>query len=151
MLKIVIAVLIIALDQLTKLWIIHNFNYQDNFSVTSFFKLVHFQNTGAAFSFLHDASGWQNIFFVTLSIVILIYLFYLYKKLKDVFPAWLSLLLIMAGAVGNLIDRIRIGHVTDFIYLHYNDFYWPAFNVADSAICLGALLYLYSLGKGQIK
>jgi signal peptidase II len=57
----------------------------------------------------------------------------------------------MAGAVGNLIDRIRIGHVTDFIYLHYNDFYWPAFNVADSAICLGALLYLYSLGKGQIK
>jgi signal peptidase II len=151
MLKIVIAVLIIALDQLTKLWIIHNFNYQDNFSVTSFFKLVHFQNTGAAFSFLHDASGWQNIFFVTLSILILIYLFYLYKKLKDVFPAWLSLLLIMAGAVGNLIDRIRIGHVTDFIYLHYNDFYWPAFNVADSAICLGALLYLYSLGKGQIK
>ena len=149
--KIVIAVLIIALDQLTKLWIIHNFNYQDNFSVTSFFKLVHFQNTGAAFSFLHDASGWQNIFFVTLSILILIYLFYLYKKLKDVFPAWLSLLLIMAGAVGNLIDRIRIGHVTDFIYLHYNDFYWPAFNVADSAICLGALLYLYSLGKGQIK
>ena len=151
MLKIVIAVLIIALDQLTKLWIIHNFNYQDNSSVTSFFKLVHFQNTGAAFSFLHDASGWQNIFFVTLSILILIYLFYLYKKLKDVFPAWLSLLLIMAGAVGNLIDRIRIGHVTDFIYLHYNDFYWPAFNVADSAICLGALLYLYSLGKGQIK
>jgi signal peptidase II len=151
MLKIVIAALIIALDQLTKLWIIHNFNYQDNFSVTSFFKLVHFQNTGAAFSFLHDASGWQNIFFVTLSILILIYLFYLYKKLKDVFPAWLSLLLIMAGAVGNLIDRIRIGHVTDFIYLHYNDFYWPAFNVADSAICLGALLYLYSLGKGQIK
>jgi signal peptidase II len=151
MLKIVIAVLIIALDQLTKLWIIHNFNYQDNFSVTSFLKLVHFQNTGAAFSFLHDASGWQNIFFVTLSILILIYLFYLYKKLKDVFPAWLSLLLIMAGAVGNLIDRIRIGHVTDFIYLHYNDFYWPAFNVADSAICLGALLYLYSLGKGQIK
>ena len=149
--KIVIAVLIIALDQLTKLWIIHNFNYQDNFSLTSFFKLVHFQNTGAAFSFLHDASGWQNIFFVTLSILILIYLFYLYKKLKDVFPAWLSLLLIMAGAVGNLIDRIRIGHVTDFIYLHYNDFYWPAFNVADSAICLGALLYLYSLGKGQIK
>ncbi len=151
MLKIVIAVLIIALDQLTKLWIIHNFNYQDNFSVTSFFKLVHFQNTGAAFSFLHDASGWQNIFFVTLSILILFYLFYLYKKLKDVFPAWLSLLLIMAGAVGNLIDRIRIGHVTDFIYLHYNDFYWPAFNVADSAICLGALLYLYSLSKGQIK
>jgi signal peptidase II len=151
MLKIVIAALIIALDQLTKLWIIHNFNYQDNFSVTSFFKLVHFQNTGAAFSFLHDASGWQNIFFVTLSILILIYLFYLYKKLKDVFPAWLSLLLIMAGAVGNLIDRIRIGHVTDFIYLHYNDFYWPAFNVADSAICLGALLYLYSLSKGQIK
>lgn len=151
MLKIVIAALIIALDQFTKLWIIHNFNYQDNFSVTSFFKLVHFQNTGAAFSFLHDASGWQNIFFVTLSILILIYLFYLYKKLKDVFPAWLSLLLIMAGAVGNLIDRIRIGHVTDFIYLHYNDFYWPAFNVADSAICLGALLYLYSLSKGQIK
>lgn len=151
MFRFIFGLSIILLDQISKYWVAENILYGSYISVTSFFKIVHFQNTGAAFSFLHNASGWQNYFFIILTGIILIYLFYLFKKNKDQKYTWLSLLLIVSGAIGNLIDRVINGYVTDFIYIHYNEMYWPAFNVADSVISIGAFLYLYALCKGQIK
>ena len=121
------------------------------FIMINFFKIVHFQNTGAAFSFLDSASGWQNNFFILLTLAILTYLIYLYRQNISSPYGSISIMLIISGAIGNLIDRFSNGHVTDFIYLHINEYYWPAFNVADSAITIGAIIYLLGLLKGKIK
>lgn len=149
--KLILGFCIVLLDQASKFWIIKNLSQQDQIDVSFFLKIVHFQNTGAAFSFLHDASGWQNIFFIVLSILILIYLIYLYQGNQNNTYGWFSLILIMSGAIGNIFDRFLIGHVTDFIYLHINNYYWPAFNVADTAISIGAIIYFVGILKKQIK
>lgn len=139
-----LALLIIVLDHLTKWWVSSTLEYQEFIPVLPFFSLVRVHNTGAAFSFLADAGGWQRWFFVTISVAASVLLVFWLSRLKQ--QQWLlavALSLVLGGAVGNLIDRLWFGYVVDFIQLYYRDFYLPAFNVADSAITVGAALLIW--------
>ena len=145
-----IAVLVIVLDQLTKTWIAHHFAYGARLVLLPVLEITLRYNRGAAFSFLADASGWQRWLFATLAVAvaigIIVWLWRLQARRQ-----WLlavSLSLILAGALGNLIDRLRLGHVIDFIVVHWKDAYFPAFNVADSAITVGAILMLLDAWAG---
>ncbi len=143
-----ISLLVIVLDQLGKLWVIGTFQYGDGVAITSFFNLVHARNTGAAFSFLANESGWQRFFFIGIAVAASIFITYLLRK--HVAERWFSLALslVLGGALGNLIDRVRFGYVVDFLDFYYGAWHFPAFNVADSAISVGAaLLILDSLRK----
>ncbi|ROH87185.1 lipoprotein signal peptidase [Pseudomethylobacillus aquaticus] len=134
--------LVIALDLYTKHLVLQAFAYGDHLTITSYFDLVRFHNEGAAFSFLADAGGWQKHFFSAVAMIasaVMIYL--LYKSPAQKLYA-LGLSLVLAGALGNLYDRVTLGYVVDFLFFHYEDYYWPAFNVADSAICVGVALLL---------
>jgi signal peptidase II len=137
-----IAAVIIVLDQITKMLILDHFQYGDSRYVTSFFNLVRVHNTGAAFSFLADASGWQRWFFTGLGVVAAIFIVWLLRSHggQKIF-AW-ALTLILGGAVGNVIDRLLHGYVVDFIQVHAMGRYFPSFNIADSAITLGAILLI---------
>ena len=139
---------IVILDQLTKKIILAKMALRDVVEVTSFFDIVHLHNYGAAFSFLHNAGGWQRYFLSAISILVSILLpFYIKKNQHDIFLA-MGLTLVLGGAIGNLVDRLFLGYVVDFVSLHIDDiFYWPAFNVADSAISLGVILLIYDALK----
>ena len=134
---------IFLLDILTKNYIQNKIMYGDQVEITSFLTFVHFQNPGAAFSFLSDQGGWQRYFLVVISLLAVIYIPWLINQYKKNMLIVIGLLLILGGAIGNLYDRISYGYVIDFIYFHIAEFYWPAFNVADSAISIGVLLFLY--------
>mgnify|MGYP002628936113 CR=1 FL=1 len=108
---------------------------------------MNFHNSGAAFSFLHDAGGWQRYFLIFISLIAVLWIPYIYMKNQDKPFMMYGLLFILGGALGNLLDRIRLGYVIDFIYLHVHDWYWPAFNIADSAICIGACFLFYDIYK----
>ena len=125
--------------------------YGEQVEITSFFSLVHFQNPGAAFSFLSDQGGWQRYFLIAISLLAVLYIPWLINQYKKNILIVIGLLLILGGAIGNLYDRISYGYVIDFIYLHFAEFYWPAFNVADSAISVGVLLFLYGSFKSYKK
>ncbi len=142
--------IIVFLDQLTKKIIVANMMIRDIIEVTFFLDIIHVRNTGAAFSFLHDAGGWQRYFLVTISLLVSIALpFYIKKNLHQPLLA-ISLSLILGGAVGNLIDRLFLGYVIDFISFHYDKtIFWPAFNIADSAITVGAILIIYDAFKNK--
>jgi signal peptidase II len=135
---------VVVLDQWTKRLIVRNFQEFDEIVVWPVLNIVRLHNEGAAFSFLSTASGWQRWLFTGLGIVvsvgILIWLLRLPRKGQGLLAAGLAFL--MGGALGNVIDRIRFGHVVDFIHVHYGDAYFPAFNVADSAITVGAALLI---------
>ena len=139
---------IVILDQLTKKIILAKMALRDVVEVTSFFDIVHLHNYGAAFSFLHNAGGWQRYFLSAISILVSIFLpFYIKKNQHDIFLA-MGLTLVLGGAIGNLVDRLFLGYVVDFVSLHIDDvFYWPAFNVADTAISLGVILLIYDALK----
>lgn len=139
---------IVILDQLTKKIILAKMALRDVVEVTSFFDIVHLHNYGAAFSFLHNAGGWQRYFLSAISILVSIVLpFYIKKNQHDIFLA-MGLTLVLGGAIGNLVDRLFLGYVVDFVSLHIDDvFYWPAFNVADSVISLGVILLIYDALK----
>jgi signal peptidase II len=111
--------------------------------MTSFFNLVLFHNRGAAFSFLANAGGWQHLFFSATAIIASVIIIYLLRKYSSQKLFCLALALILGGALGNLYDRLTLGYVVDFLYFHYQDYYWPAFNVADSAISCGVALLLW--------
>ena len=134
---------IFLLDILTKNYIQNKIMYGDQVEITSFLTFVHFQNPGAAFSFLSDQGGWQRYFLIVISLLAVIYIPWLINQYKKNMLIVIGLLLILGGAIGNLYDRISYGYVIDFIYFHIAEFYWPAFNVADSAISIGVLLFLY--------
>ena len=134
---------IFLLDILTKNYIQNKIMYGDQVEITSFLSFVHFQNPGAAFSFLSDQGGWQRYFLIVISLLAVIYIPWLINQYKKNMLIVIGLLLILGGAIGNLYDRISYGYVIDFIYFHIAEFYWPAFNVADSAISIGILLFLY--------
>ena len=137
-----IALIIILADQFTKVLILGNFHYGESRFVTSFFNVVRYHNTGAAFSFLADASGWQRWFFVGLAAVATVFCLVMLRKYgQQKLFAW-ALALIMGGAVGNVVDRLQHGYVVDFIQVHAKGWYFPAFNVADSAITLGAIFLI---------
>ena len=134
---------IFLLDILTKNYIQNKIMYGDQVEITSFLSFVHFQNPGAAFSFLSDQGGWQRYFLIVISLLAVIYIPWLINQYKKNMLIVIGLLLILGGAIGNLYDRISYGYVIDFIYFHIAEFYWPAFNVSDSAISIGVLLFLY--------
>lgn len=133
---------VIALDQASKLWMLTHFHYMESLPVTSFFNLFLVFNPGAAFSFLANAGGWQKWFFIALALGVSLWLLMLLRKhaKERLLPAALSL--ILGGAVGNVIDRIRLDAVVDFLDFHLAGHHFPAFNVADSAISIGVALML---------
>ena len=137
-----IALLIILLDQFTKTLIIGNFQLGDSRTVTSFFNVVRVHNAGAAFSFLAGASGWQRWFFVGLGTVATGFIVWMLRNHGGQRMFSWALSLILGGAVGNVIDRLLHGHVIDFIQVHAAGWYFPSFNVADSAITVGAVLLI---------
>jgi len=138
-----LSAVVIALDLYTKYLIQQAFTYGEHLTITSFFDLVRYHNTGAAFSFLANAGGWQKWFFAAISIVASVVIVYMLKKNLHNKLFCLALALVLGGAIGNLYDRITLGYVVDFLYFHIDDLAWPAFNVADSAICVGVALMLW--------
>ena len=138
-----ISLSIFLLDILTKNYIQNKIMYGEQVEITSFLSFVHFQNPGAAFSFLSDQGGWQRYFLIVISLLAVIYIPWLINQYKKNMLIVIGLLLILGGAIGNLYDRISYSYVIDFIYFHIAEFYWPAFNVADSAISIGILFFLY--------
>ena len=138
-----IALLVIVLDQLTKVLILRAFNFGDSVTVTSFFNVVRVHNTGAAFSFLAGAAGWQRWFFVGLGLMATGFIGVMLKRHGQQTVFSLALSLILGGALGNVIDRLIHGYVVDFIQLHWDGWYFPSFNVADSAITVGAVLLIW--------
>lgn len=138
-----IAFIIVLIDQLTKITITRTFQLGEEKFVTSFFNLVLAYNKGAAFSFLHDAGGWQRHFFTAIGIGAAAYIIYLLKKHGGQRMFSWALTLVLGGAVGNVIDRVLYGHVVDFLDFHWAGMgHFPAFNVADAAICIGAALFI---------
>jgi len=137
-----IAAIVILLDQVTKTMILKTMQIGDNHPVTSFFNIVHWRNTGAAFSFLHASSGWQRWLFVGLALVAAIFIVWMLKRHGGQRLFGWALALILGGAVGNVIDRLLHGSVVDFIQLHWHGAAFPSFNVADSAITVGAALLI---------
>jgi signal peptidase II len=136
---------LLIVDQLSKWLVTLRLVEFQRINILPIFDLVRFHNTGAAFSFLADAGGWQHWLFtgiaVLVSMGILYYQWTLPARGCRILAAGLAL--ILAGAVGNLIDRLMFGYVVDFIFFYYEDWSWPAFNVADSAITIGVILVLY--------
>ncbi len=134
-----LAVLVLILDQVTKIAIWQNFELGERLNILPFFNLVYAQNTGAAFSFLADAGGWQKLFFSAIAIFASGLLSYwLYKTPADrkILPIGYSL--ILGGAIGNLIDRLAYGYVVDFLDFFWGNAHFAAFNIADSGIVVGA-------------
>lgn len=134
---------VIMLDQLSKHWIVQAFSYGESLPMTSFFNLVLAHNSGAAFSFLAGAGGWQRLFFIAVAATASTVILYLLKKHARQTSFSLALSLVLGGALGNLIDRIRWGYVVDFLDFYYANYHWPAFNVADMAITGGVLLLVW--------
>ena len=134
---------IIFLDFASKAWVLSSFILHERLAVTPFFNLVLVFNPGASFSFLADAGGWQRWFFVVLALVISGWLFVTIRRhaAERLMPTALSL--VLGGALGNVIDRLRFGAVVDFLDFHVAGWHWPAFNVADSAITVGVILLLW--------
>ncbi|HKM16298.1 MAG TPA: signal peptidase II [Marinospirillum sp.] len=149
---VLIAALVVLLDLASKAWISGNFDYGQRLEVLPVFDLVLLHNTGAAFSFLADSGGWQRWFFVGIAVVACLVIWGWLNKLKahEKLTA-LALALILGGALGNLHDRFFYGYVVDFLAFHWQHRYFPAFNIADSAITLGALLLIWEtlFGKKQ--
>jgi signal peptidase II len=139
-----ISMLVIAADQLSKLWIERTMVLGDTFTVLPVLDIVRAHNTGAAFSFLADAGGWQRWAFSLLAVGVSIALVFWLRRLALTTHALLAfgLALILGGAIGNVIDRFEHGYVVDFVHAHWGSHYFPAFNVADSAISIGAVLVI---------
>ena len=144
-----ISAIVVAFDLYSKHLIQQHFVFGDLHSVTSFFDLVRYHNEGSAFGFLNDAGGWQKWFFNGISIVASVVIIYLLNKHTDEKLFCAGLALVLGGAIGNLYDRITLGYVVDFLNFHLNNHYWPAFNVADSAICVGVGLLLLDSFKAS--
>lgn len=139
----VLAALVVVLDQASKAWVLASFHYMESQIVTPFFNLVLVLNPGASFSFLAEAGGWQKWFFVVLALVISVWLLGMLRRhaAERLLPA--ALAMILGGALGNVIDRLRFDAVVDFLDFHVAGYHWPAFNVADSAISVGVALMLW--------
>ena len=149
--SLILALVILILDFATKRWVESELIYGQQILLTSFFNLVLTFNAGAAFSFLSDESGWQRWFFSGISICASVVIVYLLQKHISEKLFCVSLSFILGGALGNLWDRITLGYVVDFLDFHYSGYHWPAFNVADSAIFIGALLLIIESFKHKEK
>jgi signal peptidase II len=134
---------VIVLDQLAKAWIAANFRLGESLPLTSFFDLVFVFNAGAAFNFLRDAGGWQKWFFIVLALGISGWLIVMLRQHARQKLLPMALALILGGALGNVIDRLRFDAVVDFLDFHWAGYHFPAFNVADSAISVGVILMIW--------
>ena len=139
----VLAAVVIVLDQITKQVVLANIAYGETIYVAPFWNWVLTFNRGAAFSFLADEGGWQRWFFTVLALGVSGWIVFMLRSHAGQKLLSFALALIMGGALGNVIDRIRFGAVVDFVQWHAAGFYWPAFNVADSAITVGAVLMVW--------
>jgi signal peptidase II len=137
-----LAALVVGLDQLSKWAVSSTLAYLEGIPVLPFFSLVRVHNTGAAFSFLADAAGWQRWFFIAIGALATVIIVRLLRRHSDEPSLASGLSLVLGGALGNVIDRLIHGHVVDFLYFHYQGFAFPAFNLADSAITVGAVLLI---------
>jgi len=145
-----LSVVVIALDQITKLLASAQLVMHQPVPVLPSFNLTLMHNSGAAFSFLSQAGGWQRWFFVVIAVVVSVVLtLWLHRLPRHQTWLALALALILGGALGNVWDRIMLGYVVDFVDLYYGDWHWPAFNVADSAITLGAVLLVLDAVRGE--
>jgi signal peptidase II len=136
--------LVLVLDQISKQLVIANMQLFDSIELLPVFNLTYVRNYGAAFSFLSDAGGWQRWFFTLIAVVISAVLaVWLARNKSTEVKLNLALTLVLAGAIGNLIDRSVYGYVIDFLHLYYQNWHYPAFNIADSAICIGAGLLIW--------
>jgi len=140
---------VVALDLATKEWVSSVFRYGETMEVMPFFNLVLVHNTGAAFSFLAQAGGWQRWFFTVVAVVISGVLVWMLRKPGTGRLLSAALALVLGGALGNLYDRVTVGYVVDFIQLHAGGYYFPAFNVADSAITVGVVLLIWDSIRPQ--
>jgi len=148
-----LSLLAVIMDQASKLAIAGTMQLYESIEIIPFFKLTYVHNTGAAFSFLSEAGGWQRWFFAVLALVISVAIAVWLTRLKEHETLLaVALALILGGAVGNLIDRLAYGYVIDFLDVYYGTWHWPAFNIADSAITVGVMLMLAeSFGLGHSK
>jgi len=137
-----LSALVIVLDQLSKAWIINHFTFGESLTVLSVFNLVLTHNTGAAFSFLNDAGGMQRWLFSIIAIIASAWIVWLLRKSSAQLLFSFALSMILGGALGNLIDRLAYGYVVDFLSFHWDEHYFPAFNLADSSITCGAFLLI---------
>jgi signal peptidase II len=137
-----IALVLVLLDQASKIMMSQFLLYGQSETITSYFNLVMVYNKGAAFSFLSDQPGWQRYFFTAVSVIASLFILWMLRRNPTQRLFCWALALILGGAVGNLIDRIAYGHVIDFLDFHVGGWHWPAFNVADSAITVGAILFV---------
>ena len=146
----VLAAVVIGLDQYTKALATAELQYRVPVEITAWFDLMLAHNTGAAFSFLASAGGWQRWFLAGVAMVVSVVVGIWLTRLKhSERMLGIALGLVLGGGLGNLIDRVSLGYVVDFISWHYNDWYWPAFNIADSAICVGAVLLVWDSFFGE--
>jgi signal peptidase II len=134
--------LVLILDQATKLAIASQLALHEDIPVTSFFSLVYWQNPGAAFSLFANQPGWQRGFFIFVALAAAFIILSLLRKTRGRPLFCAALALILGGAIGNVIDRFAYGHVVDFLLFHWHDWFYPAFNVADSGITVGAVLLI---------
>ncbi|MDR6983245.1 signal peptidase II [Rheinheimera pacifica] len=145
--------LVLVADQVSKQVVIANMQLFDSIELLPFFNFTYVRNHGAAFSFLSDAGGWQRWFFTVIAVVISAVLaVWLARNSRAQLKLNLALSLVLAGAIGNLIDRSIYGYVIDFFHLYYQNWHYPAFNIADSAICIGAALLIWdSFSNNEVK
>ncbi len=141
-----LSVLGFVLDQLSKNWIVDNIEAYQAIQITTFFNITHVYNYGAAFSFLSEAGGWQRWFFTIIAFGVSgLILWWLKQTTKEQVILPIAFCLILGGALGNAYDRLLHGYVIDFLVVYYQDWYWPAFNIADSSIFLGATLLIVEM------
>ena len=149
---ILLSIVVIILDQISKFAILKNFQYGERFNIISnFFDLTLVFNPGAAFSFLSNQNGWQKYFFLILAVVVSFYLIYAVIKKHFGMLGSIGAMMIVGGAIGNVIDRLIHGQVVDFLLFYLGNHYYPAFNVADSFICVGAALLILDGAKSRRK
>ena len=148
-----IALTVLILDQVTKYMAVKNLIYHAEVPVTSFLSFTLLYNSGAAFSFLSNAGGWQNVFFIVIATAVSVIILFIVRRLgSHDMQAAIALMMILGGAMGNLLDRLRFGYVVDFIDFHYGAWHWYTFNIADAAISTGAFfLMLDALGMRFLK
>ncbi len=148
-----ISFIVIVCDQISKMWILHTITQYQPKRIFPFLNLVLAYNSGSAFSFLSGAGDWHHVFFTIFSsLMSLILVIWIWRTPAIARLQLIALTLILGGAVGNLIDRLHFGYVIDFIDAYFHTFHYPAFNIADSAICVGALmLFIDMRKKGALK
>ena len=145
-----LSLLVLVLDQASKLLVDASLQLYEAIPLMPSFNLTYARNTGAAFSFLSDAGGWQRWLFAGLAVGMSSFIAWWLKKLGEHEKLMaVALSLVLGGAIGNLIDRVAYGYVIDFLDVYYQDWHWPAFNIADSAICIGVAIMLLDSFKAE--